>query len=90
MNKLKITKRHWIMWVIISLLLYIIFNLQGLHFTLLEWIGIVLYNLSVFVFIVPLSKAIFPDTESEDYALIRRGFLIGYLFLTLILFFLLR
>ena len=89
MNKIKVTKTNWFLWIFSSLGLYIALTLKEITFTQMEWIGILIYNLSFFILIMPLSEVIYPDKENNNY-LNRRGFGLLYILLTVIPFILLK
>ena len=89
MNKLKVTKTNWFLSIASSIGLYIALTYKGISFTQIEWIGILLYNLSLFILIMPLAEIIYPDTD-KNYYLNRRGFVVIYILLTVIPYVLLQ
>ena len=89
MNKLKVTKVNWFLWIASSIGLYAALTYKEVSFTQIEWIGILLYNFSLFILIMPLAEIIYPDTD-KNYYLNRRGFAMMYILLTVVPFVLLQ
>ena len=83
MNKMKIKKRHWFIWLITSLAMYIVFYLQEIAIAPLGWFLLLFNNLILFVVVFPFLEALFPD-DKENYSKIRNLFGMLYTLLTIV------
>ena len=86
---MKVTKVNWFLWIFSSFGLYMVLTIKEVSFTPVEWAGILIYNLSFFILIMPLAEVIYPDNE-KNYYLNRKGFAMMYILLTVIPFILLQ
>ena len=89
MKKIKVTKVNWFLWIISSIGLYTALTYKEVSFTQAKWIGILIYNLSLFILIMPLAEMLYPDTD-KNYYLNRKGFAMMYILLTVVPFILLQ